>query len=82
MDSTQGTLQAWRKSGSGWVRVGPATLARFGSQGLTTHMSESISATPVGTFTLTQAFGALADPGTGLPYFRTNAADWWISQTT
>ncbi|MDT4939258.1 MAG: hypothetical protein QOG80_2929 [Pseudonocardiales bacterium] len=82
MGSTSGTLQAWQKSGAGWVRVGPATTAWFGSQGLTAHMSEFISATPVGSYTLTQAFGSLPDPGTGLPYFRTTPADWWISKTT
>lgn len=35
----------------------------------------------MGSFTLTQAFGARANPGTSLPYFRTTASDWWISQT-
>jgi L,D-peptidoglycan transpeptidase YkuD (ErfK/YbiS/YcfS/YnhG family) len=78
--STVATLQAWQKSGRQWLRHGPAVPAHVGSQGLTTHPSESLSATPIGSFTLTQAFGALANPGTGLPYFRTNAADWWISQ--
>lgn len=82
MTSTTGTLQAWQKTGSGWVRVGPSTPAWFGSQGLTTHMSESVTATPVGSYTLTQAFGARANPGSGLPYFQTTPADWWISQTT
>jgi L,D-peptidoglycan transpeptidase YkuD (ErfK/YbiS/YcfS/YnhG family) len=82
MSSTTGTLQAWQKTGAGWRQVGAAVEAWFGSDGLTSHMSESISATPVGSFTLTQAFGADANPGTALPYFRTTPADWWISQTT
>ncbi|MGH3417246.1 MAG: L,D-transpeptidase family protein, partial [Actinocrinis sp.] len=43
-------------------------------------MSEFISATPMGSFSLTQAFGRLSNPGTPLPYFRTTPADWWISQ--
>lgn len=42
--------------------------------------SESSTRTPQGSFTLTQAFGRAADPGTGLPYLRTTPADWWISQ--
>jgi L,D-peptidoglycan transpeptidase YkuD (ErfK/YbiS/YcfS/YnhG family) len=80
--STTATLQAWdRASGGGWLRHGAAVLAHVGSQGLTTRPSESKSATPIGSFTLTQAFGAYGNPGTGLPYFRTTAADWWISQS-
>jgi L,D-peptidoglycan transpeptidase YkuD (ErfK/YbiS/YcfS/YnhG family) len=61
--------------------VGPAIPAHVGAQGLTTAPSESLSATPIGSFTLTQEFGALSNPGTGLPYFQTNGADWWISQS-
>ena len=82
MSSTSGTLQAWQKTAAGWQQVGAPVQAWFGTDGLTNHMSESISATPVGSFTLTQAFGADPNPGTGLPYFRTTQADWWISQTT
>ena len=48
--------------------------AHVGSDGLSTSPSESRSATPIGSFTLTQAFGALGNPGTGLPYFQTDYA--------
>ena len=80
--STTATLQAWTKAaGGGWLRHGSAVTAHVGSQGLTTRPSESKSATPIGSFTLTQAFGALANPGTGMKYFKTDSADWWISQS-
>jgi L,D-peptidoglycan transpeptidase YkuD (ErfK/YbiS/YcfS/YnhG family) len=80
--STTATLQAWdRAPGGGWLKHGGAIRAHVGSQGLTNYPSESKSATPVGSFTLTQAFGALSNPGTGLPYFTTTSADWWISQS-
>jgi len=80
--STTATLQAWNKAaGGGWLRYGSAVTAHVGSQGLTTQPSESKSATPIGSYTLTQAFGALADPGTNLPYFKTDTNDWWISQS-
>jgi L,D-peptidoglycan transpeptidase YkuD (ErfK/YbiS/YcfS/YnhG family) len=79
--STQATLQAWRKVSGGWRRVGAAIPAWLGSDGLSAHPSETRSATPIGSFTLTQAFGHDSDPGTALPYFHTNAADWWISQS-
>lgn len=80
--STTATLQAWVAApGGGWLKHGPAILAHVGADGLSAAPSESRSATPIGSFTLTQAFGAYADPGTALPYFRTNSSDWWISQS-
>jgi L,D-peptidoglycan transpeptidase YkuD (ErfK/YbiS/YcfS/YnhG family) len=78
--STQGTLQAWRKVSGGWRKVGPSVAAWFGSAGLSRHTNEGRSATPIGSFTLTQAFGHDADPGTALPYVRTTPDDWWISE--
>ena len=78
--STTATLQAWTLApGGGWLRYGSALLAHVGAQGLTTSPSESLSATPIGSFGLTQGFGSQADPGTPLPYFRTDNADWWVS---
>jgi L,D-peptidoglycan transpeptidase YkuD (ErfK/YbiS/YcfS/YnhG family) len=80
--STTGTLQAWTKTSSGWQRHGSAITAHLGSQGLTAHPSESKSATPIGSFTLTQAFGSASNPGTRLAYFRTDSSDWWVSDTS
>jgi L,D-peptidoglycan transpeptidase YkuD (ErfK/YbiS/YcfS/YnhG family) len=78
--STTATLQAWTKAaGGGWLKYGSALTAHVGSDGLSPHPSESRSATPIGSFTLTQAFGHDSDPGTSLPYFKTTSADWWIS---
>ena len=48
---------------------------------MTHHASESRSATPMGSFTLTRAFGHDSNPGTKLPYLHTNPSDWWISQS-
>jgi L,D-peptidoglycan transpeptidase YkuD (ErfK/YbiS/YcfS/YnhG family) len=74
-------LQAWYKApGGGWLHYAKAVTAHIGAQGMSTQPSESKSATPMGSFTLTQAFGRRADPGTALPYFRTRPSDWWISQ--
>ncbi len=80
--STTAALQAWTKTSSGWQRHGSAVTAHLGSQGLTTHPSESKSATPIGSFTLTQAFGSASDPGTRLAYFRTDSSDWWVSDAS
>ncbi|HVX46546.1 MAG TPA: L,D-transpeptidase family protein, partial [Mycobacteriales bacterium] len=74
------TVQAWTRQGSTWQpATGPIT-AHVGTDGLTTQPTESRSATPIGSFTLTQAFGAAGNPGTALPYLQTTPSDWWISQ--
>lgn len=78
--STVAVLQAWvRAPGGGWLRHGAAVGAHVGSQGLTATPSESRSATPIGSFTLTQAFGSQPNPGTALPYLQTTPSDWWVS---
>jgi L,D-peptidoglycan transpeptidase YkuD (ErfK/YbiS/YcfS/YnhG family) len=79
--STVATLQAYEKSGTGWRPHGTAVTAHLGSAGLSSHPNEGLSATPIGSFTLTQAFGRNANPGTSLPYRQTTPADWWISQS-
>jgi L,D-peptidoglycan transpeptidase YkuD (ErfK/YbiS/YcfS/YnhG family) len=79
--STTARLQAWNRApGGGWLKYGAAVTAHVGSDGLTKSPSESRSATPIGSFTLTRAFGRDSNPGTKLPYTKTTPADWWISQ--
>jgi L,D-peptidoglycan transpeptidase YkuD (ErfK/YbiS/YcfS/YnhG family) len=79
--STTATLQGWTKVGDHrWRRHGGSATAHLGSDGLG-GASEYRSATPIGSFTLTRAFGADSDPGTALPYLQTTSADWWISQS-
>jgi L,D-peptidoglycan transpeptidase YkuD (ErfK/YbiS/YcfS/YnhG family) len=81
--STTATLQAWNRApGSGWLSFGAAVSAHVGSDGLTTTPSESTSATPIGSFGLTQAFGRAANPGTALPYFVAGPQDWWVSDSS
>jgi L,D-peptidoglycan transpeptidase YkuD (ErfK/YbiS/YcfS/YnhG family) len=80
--NTTATLQAWAKvAGGGWRTSGSAVTAHVGADGLSSHPSEYRSATPIGSFTLTQAFGHDANPGTRLPYIHTRPSDWWISQS-
>jgi L,D-peptidoglycan transpeptidase YkuD (ErfK/YbiS/YcfS/YnhG family) len=78
--TTTARLQAWRRIGSGWRRVGPSVPAWLGYQGFSVPPSETRTATPTGSYTLTHAFGADPNPGTALPYLQTTEADWWISQ--
>jgi L,D-peptidoglycan transpeptidase YkuD (ErfK/YbiS/YcfS/YnhG family) len=77
--STTATLQAWQRSSGHWTPVGPSVQAWLGTGGIGTANEQS-SATPEGSFTLTEAFGRDSDPGTRLPYRQTTPADWWISQ--
>jgi L,D-peptidoglycan transpeptidase YkuD (ErfK/YbiS/YcfS/YnhG family) len=79
--ATTAMLQAWQRNPKGgWSPYGPKVLAHVGLSGMTAHERESLTATPMGSFTLTQAFGRLPNPGTRLPYFQTTPNDWWISQ--
>jgi L,D-peptidoglycan transpeptidase YkuD (ErfK/YbiS/YcfS/YnhG family) len=78
--STSGTLQAWRRVSGGWRRSGPSVFAYLGTDGMSAQPSETRSATPIGSFTLTRAFGRFGDPGTALPYTHTTPDDWWISE--
>jgi L,D-peptidoglycan transpeptidase YkuD (ErfK/YbiS/YcfS/YnhG family) len=77
---TQGVVQAWQRVPGGWHRVGPAVPAWLGSDGMTPHPNESLSAVPMGSYTLTQAFGHDPNPGTRLRYRETTPSDWWISE--
>jgi L,D-peptidoglycan transpeptidase YkuD (ErfK/YbiS/YcfS/YnhG family) len=77
LGSQRASVQAWQRAGTGWQRVGAATPAWLGEAGLSTSAREGYSATPVGSFTLTQSFGNNPDPGTRLPYFQAGPDDWW-----
>lgn len=78
--STGAILQAWQRAGDGWRPSGPAVSAWLGAAGFSRPASEGSTATPQGSFSLTQAFGRDANPGTALPYTQTSSSDWWISQ--
>lgn len=77
--ATTAVLEAWQRTSAGsYKRVyGPVT-AYIGAQGIGTA-SETTSRTPAGQFTLTEAFGIAANPGTALPYRKVDGNDWWVS---
>ncbi len=77
--ATTATLQAWDRTAAGWQPHGGPVPAHIGAQGMNPHPTETTTSTPEGSYTLTQAFGSAANPGTSLPYFRTTAQDWWVS---
>ena len=79
--STSATLQAWTKARNGnWVHYRQPVPAFVAGGGVRRNPMEGQTYTPVGSFTLTQAFGHHPDPGSHLPYLATTPDDWWISQ--
>jgi L,D-peptidoglycan transpeptidase YkuD (ErfK/YbiS/YcfS/YnhG family) len=69
-------LRTWNWSGTRYVADFPATIANVGVHGIG-HTHEGLGRTPVGVFTLTQAFGNQSSNGTRLAYFRAGPDDWW-----
>jgi L,D-peptidoglycan transpeptidase YkuD (ErfK/YbiS/YcfS/YnhG family) len=78
--ATVARVERWQRIGAKWHRVGPAWRAHVGSAGVTRHPAESLPATPLGRFTLTEAFGAPSNAGdrlTRLPYLRIRYGAAW-----
>jgi len=70
-------VRAWKlESNETYVEVFGPVVADVGLHGVG-PTSEGLGRTPVGVFTLTQAFGNQANNGTRLPYFRAGPDDWW-----
>ncbi len=78
--ATTATVSAWTRTGTGWTAFLPPTPAYLGRDGMGPS-SEQTARTPAGTFTVSQAFGRLTDPGTALPYSHVGADDWWVGDT-
>lgn len=76
------TLTAFQKEDNGtWRPVFGPTKAFVGELGMG-QPQDNVYRTPEGTFALDQAFGRLANPGTKMPYFKTDTQDWWDSNTS
>ncbi|MFE3183349.1 L,D-transpeptidase family protein [Streptomyces violascens] len=69
-NSSVTTVQLWSADGSGCWTAGPARPAHNARDGWTTDHHAGDLQSPVGVFTLSDAGGKLADPGTRLPYHR------------
>jgi L,D-peptidoglycan transpeptidase YkuD (ErfK/YbiS/YcfS/YnhG family) len=75
--SQTAVLRTWRLASDGrYVQVFPAVVAWVGVNGVR-PTREGLGRTPVGVFTLTQAFGNQPDNGTRLPYVHVGPDDWW-----
>jgi L,D-peptidoglycan transpeptidase YkuD (ErfK/YbiS/YcfS/YnhG family) len=75
-------LEAFDKVGGAWRRAFGPIPAKIGAEGFSGTVSESTTATPIGLFTLTEAFGTGPDPGTALPYRRSRYGDVWVDDPT
>ncbi|WP_371673092.1 L,D-transpeptidase family protein [Streptomyces sp. NBC_00289] len=71
-DSANATVVLYTKRGSGWYRT-RGWAAHNGKKGWTTDHHEGDGRSPVGVFTLSDAGGVLANPGSRLPYTRSAA---------
>lgn len=77
--ATTAVLRAWQRDPDGtWRAIRGPVRVRVGTDGVG-KASERTRRTPVGTFTLDQAFGRAANPGTKVPYRRVGNQDWWVS---
>jgi L,D-peptidoglycan transpeptidase YkuD (ErfK/YbiS/YcfS/YnhG family) len=75
--SQRAVLRTWRLTSDGrYVQVFLPVLAWVGVNGVR-PTREGLGRTPVGVFTLTQAFGNRPDNGTRLPYVYVGPDDWW-----
>jgi L,D-peptidoglycan transpeptidase YkuD (ErfK/YbiS/YcfS/YnhG family) len=75
--SETAVLRTWTLTPSGhYVQVFPANLANVGVNGVR-PTKEGLGRTPVGVFTLTEAFGNQPNNGTRLPYTYVGVDDWW-----
>ncbi|MER7755910.1 L,D-transpeptidase family protein [Kitasatospora sp. NPDC097643] len=71
-DSSTGRATLYRDDGDGWL-AGAGWPARNARRGWTTDHREGDLRTPVGVFTLSDAGGRMPDPGSRLPYDRSDA---------
>jgi L,D-peptidoglycan transpeptidase YkuD (ErfK/YbiS/YcfS/YnhG family) len=71
-DSSRSTVVLYQRTDDGW-RAGPAWPAHNGFKGWTDDHHEGDLRSPIGVFTLTDAGGLLPDPGSKLPYDRSDA---------
>jgi L,D-peptidoglycan transpeptidase YkuD (ErfK/YbiS/YcfS/YnhG family) len=75
--SQTAVLRTWRETSAGhYVQIFGAVVAFVGVHGVRSTR-EGLGRTPVGVFTLTQAFGNQPDNGTRLPYVHVGPDDWW-----
>jgi L,D-peptidoglycan transpeptidase YkuD (ErfK/YbiS/YcfS/YnhG family) len=75
--STVAVVRVWQFESNGhYLQVHGPYLAYVGVHGVG-PTREGLGRTPIGVFTMTQAFGNQANDNTRMPYFRAGPDDWW-----
>ncbi len=80
--ATRAWVQRWTLTDGRWVAAARPVPAEIGAAGLTRRPTEGRAATPLGVFTLTDAFGAGSNTGhavTRMAYFQVRYGDSWGS---
>jgi L,D-peptidoglycan transpeptidase YkuD (ErfK/YbiS/YcfS/YnhG family) len=79
--NTHAMVTAWTWRGGRWRRVLGPWPGRIGYSGFSTmgigKRRQNSGTTPVGVFTLTQAFGIQPNPGTAMPWHQVTKRSWW-----
>lgn len=70
-------IEVFEKSGGVWAKV-MSTTGFVGKNGVTYSKKEGDGKTPAGSFSITQAFGVNANPGTSLAYRKVTDNDFWV----
>ncbi len=79
--STRAALRAYQRGDDGvWRQAFPVMPARtgYGGWAWASRRVQDTGLTPGGTFTITQAFGVRANPGTKLTYRKVDGNDYWV----
>ncbi|GAA1938904.1 lipoprotein [Kitasatospora viridis] len=71
-DSSSTTVRLYERTGTTWTPAAPTWQAHNARNGWTNDHHDSDLRSPIGVFTLTDAGGLLADPGSKLPYTRSS----------
>lgn len=82
--SSHATLRAYQRGTDGrWRQVLTTMSARtgYGGWAWASRRVRDTGQTPAGTFTISQAFGVRADPGTRLPYRKVDRNDHWTGDS-
>lgn len=80
--SSKATVESFDLVDGSWRRVLGPIPARVGRSGFSLDHREGDGASPAGVFTLNEAFGLRADPGSRLPYRQVTLDDWWVSDAS
>ena len=78
MDSSRGKVGYYTKSVDGAWSEQFIADGYCGHNGMSTDKREGDRRTPTGTYSFTQAFGSLEDPGSILPYKQLDEYDYWV----